>query len=205
MKLEAAAGLRHLCTKDTPSLNISFPYAKAGRTRSSLLTCFYSLHAPTPSEWFCAVKEKCSEGRGPLGLDLSGSTWFSWQRQNGGKSPAWWVGWATHTHTDIHVSETHYIHLHNHDSMNCHLFITDKKKKKKVYSCFNILAVLICNIWSFFLKVGCGMRNMQPFGCSMLKGADFQALSNICTPKKYIFHSWKTLSKQSCCAFNFGY
>lgn len=152
MKLEAAAGLRHLCTKDTPSLNISFPYAKAGRTRSSLLTCFYSLHAPTPSEWFCAVKEKCSEGRGPLGLDLSGSTWFSWQRQNGGKSPAWWVGWATHTHTDIHVSETHYIHLHNHDSMNCHLFITDKKKKKKVYSCFNILAVLICNIWSFFFK-----------------------------------------------------
>lgn len=151
MKLEAAAGLRHLCTKDTPSLNISFPYAKAGRTRSSLLTCFYSLHAPTPSEWFCAVKEKCSEGRGPLGLDLSGSTWFSWQRQNGGKSPAWWVGWATHTHTDIHVSETHYIHLHNHDSMNCHLFITDKKKKK-VYSCFNILAVFICNIWSFFFK-----------------------------------------------------
>lgn len=202
MKLEAAAGLRHLCTKDTPSLNISFPYAKAGRTRSSLLTCFYSLHAPTPSEWFCAVKEKCSEGRGPLGLDLSGSTWFSWQRQNGGKSPAWWVGWATHTHTDIHVSETHYIHLHNHNSMNCHLFITDKKKKK-VYSCFNILAVFICNIWSFFLKVGCGMRNMQPFGCSMLKGADFQALSDICTPKKYIFHSWKTLSKQSCCAFNF--
>lgn len=150
MKLEAAAGLRHLCTKDTPSLNISFPYAKAGRTRSSLLTRFYSLHAPTPSEWFCAVKEKCSEGRGPLGLDLSGSTWFSWQRQNGGKSPAWWVGWATHTHTDIHVSETHYIHLHNHDSMNCHLFITDKKKK--VYSCFNILAVFICNIWSFFFK-----------------------------------------------------
>lgn len=204
MKLEAAAGLRHLCTKDTPSLNISFPYAKAGRTRSSLLTCFYSLHAPTPSEWFCAVKEKCSEGRGPLGLDLSGSTWFSWQRQNGGKSPAWWVGWATHTHTQTYTYQKHITYT-------CitmtpwTVIYSSQIKKKKVYSCFNILAVLICNIWSFFLKVGCGMRNMQPFGCSMLKGADFQALSDICTPKKYIFHSWKTLSKQSCCAFNFGY
>lgn len=203
MKLEAAAGLRHLCTKDTPSLNISFPYAKAGRTRSSLLTCFYSLHAPTPSEWFCAVKEKCSEGRGPLGLDLSGSTWFSWQRQNGGKSPAWWVGWATHTQTYTYQKHITYTCI----TMTpwTVIYSSQIKKKKKVYSCFNILAVLICNIWSFFLKVGCGMRNMQPFGCSMLKGADFQALSDICTPKKYIFHSWKTLSKQSCCAFNFGY
>lgn len=205
MKLEAAAGLRHLCTKDTPSLNISFPYAKAGRTRSSLLTCFYSLHAPTPSEWFCAVKEKCSEGRGPLGLDLSGSTWFSWQRQNGGKSPAWWVGWATHTHTQTYTYQKHITYTCITMTPWTVIYSSQIKKKKKVYSCFNILAVLICNIWSFFLKVGCGMRNMQPFGCSMLKGADFQALSDICTPKKYIFHSWKTLSKQSCCAFNFGY
>lgn len=81
MKLEAAAGLRHLCTKDTPSLNISFPYAEAdtGWTRSSLLTLSVSLYVPALSEWFCAAKEgggrrnAVREG-GPLGLDLSGST-----------------------------------------------------------------------------------------------------------------------------------
>lgn len=150
MKLEAAAGLRHLCTKDTPSLNISFPYAKAGRTRSSLLTCFYSLHAPTPSEWFCAVKEKCSEGRGPLGLDLSGSTWFSWQRQNGGKSPAWWVGWATHTHTQTYTYQKHITYTCITMTPWTVIYSSQIKIKKKVYSCFNILAVLICNIWSFF-------------------------------------------------------
>lgn len=81
MKLEAAAGLRHLCTKDTPSLNISFPYAKAdtGRTRSSLLTLSFSHYVPALAEWLCTLKEgekkaNCSMGRGPLGLDLSGST-----------------------------------------------------------------------------------------------------------------------------------
>ncbi len=82
MKLEAAAGLRHLCTKDTRSLNISFPYAEAdtGWTKSSLLTLSVSLYVPALSERLCSMKEgekkeKCSLGEGGLlGLDLSGST-----------------------------------------------------------------------------------------------------------------------------------
>lgn len=82
MKLEAAAGLKHLCTKDTRSLNISFPYAEAdtGWTRSSLLTLSVSLYVPALSEWLCAVKEGEKKGEmqfregGPLGPDLSGST-----------------------------------------------------------------------------------------------------------------------------------
>lgn len=82
MKLEAAAGLRHLCSKDTPSLNISFPYAEAdtGWTRSSLLTLFASLYVPALSEWFFAMKKGGKKGEmhfregGPLGPDLSGST-----------------------------------------------------------------------------------------------------------------------------------
>lgn len=125
MKLEAAAGIRHLCTKDTPSLNISFPYAEAdtGRTRSSLLPLSVPLYAPDLSGWFCASKvggkEKCIWGRGPLGLDLSGSTWCSWQRQRGESPHAWWVGWATHTaptcNERYHTSHTHLLC----DPMNC--------------------------------------------------------------------------------------
>lgn len=77
MKLEAAAGLRHLCTKDTPSLNISFPYAEAdtGWTRSSLLTLSVSLYVPALSAMREGKKGEMPfrEG-GPLGPDLSGST-----------------------------------------------------------------------------------------------------------------------------------
>lgn len=104
MKLEAAAGLRHLCTKDIPSLHISFPYAKTdtGRTRLLLLTLSFSLYVPALAEWFCAVKEgKKRKGRGPFGSRLVRKHLMFMAEAERGKSPAWWVGWATHTDTHM--------------------------------------------------------------------------------------------------------
>lgn len=109
MKLEAAAGLRHLCTKDTPSLNISFPYAKAdtGRTGSSLVTRappLASFHVPAASE---RLEEKRGLEKGSSGSRLVRTHLISTAEAERGKSPYVWVGWATHQQEYfIHTSES---------------------------------------------------------------------------------------------------
>lgn len=59
MKLEAAVGL--VCTRDTPSLSISFPYAGAdgGWTGSSLSTRSFSasLYASALPEFYSAINK----------------------------------------------------------------------------------------------------------------------------------------------------
>lgn len=109
MKLEAAAGLRHLCSKDTPSLNISFPYAEAdtGWTRSSLLTLFASLYVPALSEWFFAMKkgekkEKCILGKGVLWVQTCQEAPDVHGRSREGKVPSL-AGGVGHTHRHTHA------------------------------------------------------------------------------------------------------
>lgn len=108
MKLEAAAGLRHLCTKDTPSLNISFPYAEAdtGWTRSSLCTLSVSLYVPALSEWFCAMKEgkkgEMQLGKGSSGCRLVRKHLMFMAEAERGKSPGL-VGGVGHTHRHTHA------------------------------------------------------------------------------------------------------
>lgn len=110
MKLEAAAErLRHLRTKDTPSLNISFPYAEAdtGWTRSPLVTHSVFLYFPALSSLLWneggGKSRNAFLGKGgPSGPDFSGSTRYSWHKQRGENPlPAGW-GWP-HTHA-IHIT-----------------------------------------------------------------------------------------------------
>lgn len=58
-EIRGSSGTKAFIHKDTPSLNISFPYAKAGsgRIRAFLLTLSFSLDVPAPAEWFCAMTE----------------------------------------------------------------------------------------------------------------------------------------------------
>lgn len=133
MKLEAAAGLRHLCTKDTPSLNISFPYAKADAGRVDKIVSPHSLFFFLCSRSFRVVP--CNEGGKNKRRNAvrEGILWVqtcqeapevSWQRQRW-ESPllGGWGGPHTQTHICIEHYHSAYTHFHKSDPMSYDLLI----------------------------------------------------------------------------------
>lgn len=122
MKLEAAAGL--VCTRDTPSLSISFPYAGAdsGWTGSSL-----SAHSFSASLYASALPE-CYSAINKGGVGEVGETWIFREgdpptcqeapdvhgRSTARKVPAL-AGGVGHTHRRTCGEHYHRVHAHLHE------------------------------------------------------------------------------------------